>query len=149
MCIEERKWLRAKWCDKRRMRNSFIEKRKAFDKKVQPFLRQYWKRSQSELIDSRNTDTEEFWKKICRLGVSFERKQNIPMKIIKYDGFVLNTINDIKSKWKTHFCNLLNPNEAEIDNNLNKNDLSNIDTGVDGEITLLEVKQGIKRMEKR
>ena len=64
MCIEERKWLLTQGCDKKRMRNSFIEKRKAFAKKVQYFKRQNWKRSQSELIDSCNTDPEEFWKKI-------------------------------------------------------------------------------------
>ena len=86
------------------MRNSFIEKRKAFDKKVQYFKRQHWKISQSELIDSCNTDIEEFWNKIGRFGMGFERKQNIPMEMMKYDGSVSN---DIKSK--THFCNLLNP----------------------------------------
>ena len=71
------------------------------------------------------------------------------MEIIKDDGSVSNNINGIESKWKTHFCNLLHPNETEIENNLNYNDQSNMDTDMDGEITMLEVKQGLKRMKKR
>ena len=60
-------------------------------------------RSQFELTNSCNNDTEEFWKIIGRLGVGFERKQNIPMEIKKDDGCISNNINDIKLKRKTHF----------------------------------------------
>ena len=35
MCKEERKWLRVHWYDKKRQRKVFIEKRRAFDRKVQ------------------------------------------------------------------------------------------------------------------
>ena len=150
MCKEERKWLRAHGYDKKRQRKVFIEKRRAFDRKVQFFKGQQWKRSQFELIDSCNNDTEEFWKKIGRLGVGFERKQNIPMEIKKDNGSISNNINDIKLKWKTHFCDLLNPNENESDNSFinNDSDIQNADTGMDGEITMQEVRQGLKRMKK-
>ena len=63
---------------------------------MQFFKRQHWKGCQSDLIDSCNNDTAEIWKKLGRLGVGFERKQNIPMEIIKDDGSISNNINDIK-----------------------------------------------------
>ena len=69
------------------------------------------------------------------------------MEIKKDDGSISNNINDIKLKW---ICDLLNPNEDELDISFinNDSDIQNADTGMDGEITMQEVRQGLKRMKK-
>ena len=53
---------------------------------------------------------------------------------------VSNTCPTITLKWKTHFCDLLNPNEYEQNNDFVDN-INDIDTGMNGEITMLEVTQ--------
>ena len=65
------------------------------------FKRQQWKRCQLELIENCNNNKEGFWKKIGRLGVGFERKQNILLKFKKDGGSISNNIKDEKLKWKT------------------------------------------------
>ena len=115
MCIGEKKWLRAQWRDKKEHpRHVFPAKRELF---VQKAKRQYWRQLQNELIDSCENDDIDFWKKMGRLGIGFERKRNIPFEIVKEDGSLNNNLKDILDKWKKYFSDLLKQQDAEsVDN---------------------------------
>ena len=67
---------------------------------------------QNDLIESCENDNE-FWKKIGRLGIGFERRKPIPLEIIREDGSLSNDLEDIMHKWKTYFGDLLNQHDSE------------------------------------
>lgn len=146
MCIEERKWLKASGGDKKAQRPVFLAKRKLFDKHVQKYKREYWFKMQNELENQCENDNEEFWKNIGRLGIGFERRNNIPMEIVKDDGTVSTKVQEVLMKWKDYFQDLLNPqtdttlgtSETELDIGLNFNNA----------ITVEEVKRAVKKLKK-
>jgi hypothetical protein len=65
-----------------------VNKRKDFDKLVQKCKRQYWYRSQEELIRLSDTDSKQFWRKIGKIGIGNQRQSNIPNEITLDDGSI-------------------------------------------------------------
>ena len=61
-----------------------------------------------------DTDSKDFWKTICRVGVGEERKTSIPLKIIREDGSISKDITLVLNKWRDSFSKLLNPVNQNI-----------------------------------
>ena len=151
ICIEEKKWLRAQGRDKKEHRHVFQAKRKLFDRSVQKAKRQYWRQLQNELIDSCEDVDIDFWKKMGRLGIEFERKRNIPFKIVKKDGSLSNNLKDILDKWKKYFSDLLNQQDAEsVDNNEIRiqSNIADSENYINNCISLYEVRQAARKLKK-
>ena len=57
---------------------------------VQKAKRHHWRHLENNLIESCENDDTEFWKKIGRLGIGFERGKIIPFEIVRDDGSLSN-----------------------------------------------------------
>ena len=62
----------------------FLNKRKEFDRQARRAKRLYWYNVQSDLLDSVNSNQAEFWKSICKVGISINK--NIPMEVVLEDN---------------------------------------------------------------
>jgi len=93
---------------KKNLRHIFVDKRNNFDKNCQQTKRQYWYRSQDELLNIQNKDPREFWKNVGKIGVGSERQKSIPMEVILEDGSICTDTNIILNTWKTSYEHLLN-----------------------------------------
>ena len=137
VCKAERKWNRSHNQEKRKLRHIFVDKRTPFDKNCQQTKRQYWYRSQDELLNIQNKGPREFWKNISKIGVSNERQKSIPMEVVLEDGSICTDTDIILNTWTTAYENLLNCDDVV---NLNDNMSNNIlDVDLDSEISIDEV----------
>jgi hypothetical protein len=137
VCKAERKWNRSHKQEKKNLRHIFVDNRKHFDKNCQQTKRQYWYRSQDELLNIQNKDSREFWKNIGKIGVGSERQKSIPMGVVLKDGSICTDTDIILNTWKTAYENLLNCDDVV---NFNDNMSNNIlDVDLDSEISIDEV----------
>lgn len=118
-----------------------MNKRKDFDKLVQKCKRQYWYRSQEELIRLSDTDSKQFWRKIGKIGIGNERQLNIPNEVTLDDGSITDNSDIVLNKWKNCFQTLLNLN---VDSNSDRIENYSIKENIvcnelDDEITINEV----------
>ena len=75
----------------------------------------FWRVQQNEIEALVDTDSNDFWKTIGRVGVE-ERKKSIPLEIITEDGSVSKDITLVLNKSIGSFSKLLNP----VDKNVNE-----------------------------
>ena len=103
MCMRRKNGLEHREEENGSIGKFFLAKRKVFDKMVQKAKRHHWRHLQNDLIESCENDDTEFWKKIGRLGIGFERRKVIPFEIARDDGSLSNSLDDILCKWKKSF----------------------------------------------
>ena len=70
------------------------------------------------------------------------------MEIKKDGGTISSDIKEVKLKWKDHFCNLLNQNDNDQPTYRNAGETDPNLTGMADGISILEVRQGLKKMKK-
>ena len=76
MCDYEKQWRKCKaLAEKSRFKCLFLDKRKHFDIQVRRAKRLYWYKVQSDLLDNANTNQSEFWKSICKVGISTNKQK--------------------------------------------------------------------------
>ena len=142
VCIAEKDYVSSKnGILKTQLRITFVNKRKDFDKLVQKCKRQYWYRSQEELIRLSDTDSKQFWRKIGKIGIGNQRQSNIPNEITLDDGSITDNSDTVLNKWKNCFQTLLNLN---VDSNSDRIENYSIKENIvcnelDDEITINEV----------
>ena len=113
MCDSEKAWLKCKNRQKQQLKHIFVQKRKLFDKLVQRRKRTYWFEMQNEILYNASNNQNEFWKSIGRVGIRDNRRNEIPMEIVDQNGSVITDSNTVFDKWRSDFCDLLNPNDDE------------------------------------
>jgi ABC-type uncharacterized transport system ATPase component len=77
---------------------------------VQKCKRQYWYRSQEELIRLSDIDSKQFWRKIGKNGIGNQRQLNIPNEVTLDDGSITDNSDTVLNKWKNCCQALLNLN---------------------------------------
>ena len=87
---------------------------------VQKRKRQYWRETQVQLLDScNNSNPNEFWKTIGKIGMGLERTKQIPMEVLQSDGTPSSSLDNIIEKWQNTFeqlyqaCPQNSSNESE------------------------------------
>ena len=111
LCENEKAWSLAKGTAKARLKMIRNASQKDFDREVQKCKRRYWCREQEHLRDIHSNNPKQFWNFVGNLGVGQERKKGIPMEVLLRDGSISRKKEDILSKWKEDFSNLLNPED--------------------------------------
>ena len=108
---------------------------------MQKCKRQYWYRSQEELIRLSDTDSKQFWRKIGKIGIGNQRQSNIPNEVTLDDGSIIDNSDIVLTKWKTCLQTLLNLNvDSNSDRIKNYSIKENIVCNeLDDEITINEV----------
>ena len=118
---------------------------------VQKAKRHHWRHLQNDLIESCENDDTDFWKKIGRLGIGFERRKVIPFEIVRDDESLSNSLDDVLCKWKNHFRELLNQQDSDsLDNHENRNQNNDTDNEnvMNSAISLNEIRQAAKKLRK-
>ena len=164
VCLKERTWLRSRGSqsEKRRLRDSFNQERKNFDKLNRHAKRKYQISEQERLKELYcDNDTRNFWKYIRRIGLHKDRKPKIPMEVVNTNGHVSTNTTDVLLRWKTDYENLFsdmpNSNFDEdhlryVKNSLDRNSIPRINIDVsslNAEITKAEVQQSVFRVRLR
>ena len=99
MCEAEKLWLRSQCqSDRSKYKSNYINIRKNFDKEVQKAKRLHWHSLQKDLLDECNVDQTKFWKSFGKIGISYAKKNLIPMEIILDDGSISLNVNDVLHK---------------------------------------------------
>ena len=150
MCVEAKKWLRSSGSERKKSnRISFIQKRKSFDREIKRAKRRHWFSLQEDLSEHCDKDSEEFWRKISRLGVGNERISKIPMEVTLQNGTISNRVEDVLHKWRDCFHELLSlssNNDTQYEKIIPDDEDSN--QNLNERISLLEVKRAIRRLKK-
>ncbi|KAL5018675.1 hypothetical protein ScPMuIL_004397 [Solemya velum] len=115
MCKAENKFVNNESITRSVRRSIFIQKRKVFDRAVQKHKRDYWYQKQISFEQIRTNNPREFWKEFGKTGVGNERKNYIPWETVLNDGSISSNYTEVLNKWKSDFCDLLNP---VIDSNI-------------------------------
>ena len=89
-----------------RLKHIFVQKREQFDRTLQQAKRRYWIKLQDSLLCAYKHDSRNFWQRIVKMGISIQRKQNIPMGIVNTDGSVSNNHKDVLDRWRTDYADL-------------------------------------------
>ncbi len=92
----------------------FRQKRRAFEKKLRSEKRSYLRRQVYDLEKANTSNPSEFWRTIENLGP--KKKRKIPTEVLLEDGSVSDIFDDVLSKWRRDFQELLTPpipNSAE------------------------------------
>jgi len=110
----EREYLKCKRKDRqfKQLREVFISTRNRFDKLLKNKARQYNYRKITTIENSANTDHNEFWKNIKKLGP--HKTHSIPLKV-NVGGQETTELREVKSKWLNDFSQLLNPDDNSDD----------------------------------
>ena len=87
----------------------FQERSKVFDQTIQREKMKFWRESQAELERLTREDSREFWKRIGHTGVGEENKKIIPMEIYNDKWEIIRDKQQILTKWRNDFKELLNP----------------------------------------
>lgn len=85
---------------KRKAREEFLLQKKSFNAEVQRAKRVYWKKRQADIEEWDSTDKKLFWKEIGKIGISQERRKEIPMEVKLPDGEISRNIDDVLNVWK-------------------------------------------------
>ena len=111
MCARKKEMLKCK--SKKRNKAGFLAYRKMFNAEVQRAKRAFWKKKQTDIEELESTDSKMFWKEIGKIGISQDRRKEIPMEVKLPNGDISTNVSDILNVWKTGFEQLLNGSNAE------------------------------------
>ena len=117
VCEAEKLWLSCNGARKRHLKEMYCAHRKVFNRILRKSKRRFQLNEQNKLHDYLNDyeNPREFWKAIGKIGLSNERKQNIPFEVITNDGTVSNDKADVLEKWQTDYERLFNLNAGNFD----------------------------------
>ena len=147
VCYAEKNMIKAKGVTRKHSRQVFKDKHKIFDREVQRSKRNYVKEQQREIENLTNSNQQEFWKKIGKVGIGQERQKLIPMEVLLEDGSLSKSADVLMNKWKTGFYELLDPNITANENDevfVRDNSDLNFDQDVNSALTRDEVVKAIK-----
>ena len=82
------------------LKQTFVNKRKLFDKNVQSCKRAQWLNVQKELLSLAETNSKYFWKSMGRSGVRDNRNNDVPLKVIDSNGVLTRDKNIVFENWK-------------------------------------------------
>ena len=109
MCQAEKKWLKCKSrTDKILCKAEYVKLRKLFDQNVQRSKRKYWFSLQNDLLHECDTNPNEFWKSMGKIGVGYSDKKTIPEEVVLLNGDSSAEISEVLKKWKNDFSSLFN-----------------------------------------
>ena len=164
VCEKEKLWLKCKTNNVRKqLKAQYCAERRSFDKLNRRFKRKQQRSKQENLQNLLENDTSrDFWKEIGKLSLANDRKMRIPMEVVDGDGRSIYNTDEILSRWKTDYSELLNPENGQsfdnehyenIQQQLQGNDvLSNSDLNVESlnsDITYQEVYESVYRAKLR
>ena len=116
VCSAEKDIVKSDGVARKHFRQIFKNKRTIFDREVQRCKKKYVTDQQKEIENLVYKDQQNVYKKIGKIGIGQERLKKMQTEILLEDGLVTNDTDAVKDKWKTNFCNLLNPNKTPNDN---------------------------------
>ena len=119
VCEKEKLWLKCKTNNVRKqLKAQYCAERRSFDKLNRRFKRKQQRSKQENLQNLLENDTSrDFWKEIGKLSLANDRKMRIPMEVVDGDGRSIYNTDEILSRWKTDYSELLNPeNDQNFDN---------------------------------
>ncbi len=149
MCRAEKVWLKSKGkADSRANKDTFVSRRRQFDREVQTTKRKYIQQTLANLEKLCNSKDNNFWKEIGRVGVGAERRKQIPMIVKSEDGTVRRGKDEVLSAWKEHFTTLLNDDTTVEDGNGDENLSSNTVPLFNSDISLFEINKAIDNSHK-
>ena len=103
----EKEWLKCK-LQVEDLFLSLFSIRKEFDRLVQRAKRVDWFNIQSELLSGAESNNDEFWKSVGRVGVAHSRDKRIPMEVVLDGERVESNLESVLHQWKTDFSSLFN-----------------------------------------
>lgn len=111
----ENTWLKSKSTkqEKRILKEKFCVERKVFDRLNRKYKPQFQLEKQRNLSNLCNSNRNDFWKEIGKLGVGNDRKLPIPMEIKSEDGSVNTNVNDVLNRWEFEYRNLFSVNDSD------------------------------------
>ena len=164
VCVKEKLWLKCKTNNARKqLKAQYCAERRTFDKLNRRFKRKQQRLKQENLQNLLETDgSRDFWKEIGKLSLANDRKMRIPMEIVDQDGKSSYNTDEILSRWKMDYSDLLNSeNDNNFDNvhyenvqqqlrgnNVPKNNILNVDS-LNQDITYQEVYEAVYRAKLR
>ena len=105
VCDAETVWLQNKnTATKRRLRASYCQERRTFDRLNRKYRRAFQQSQQEELLKmSESRDSREFWREIGRVGIANTRRQRIPCEVVDDDGNVSSDPEIVLNRWRSDY----------------------------------------------
>ena len=101
--------------EKRKLRDSFNQQRKIFDKLNRSAK---WKNQMAERDRLNHPfsdhDTRNFCRYIGKIGLQNNRKSRIPMEVVDDDGNITTNIDDVLLRWKNDYENFFRDNNDNV-----------------------------------
>ncbi|CAG2223364.1 unnamed protein product [Mytilus edulis] len=141
---------------KRKLKQEYCAARNDFDKHLRKAKRTYQNKLQMDLMtELEKPNSRDFWKQIGKIGISNDRRDQIPWEVIDDNGEVTTDKERVLQKWKTDYQTLFNDqtdsmlyDECHLDR-IKKGEISSdpehVDTSCLNEpITRCEVEKAVK-----
>ncbi|CAC5400383.1 CYP49A [Mytilus coruscus] len=146
---------------KRKLKQEYCIARNDFDKHLRKAKRTYQNTLQMDLLtELEKPNSRDFWKQIGKIGISNDRRDQIPWEVIDDTGEVITDKECVLQKWKTDYQTLFNDqtdsmlyDECHLDR-IKKGEISSdpelVDTSCLNEpITRCEVEKAVSRLKLR
>ncbi|VDI24173.1 Hypothetical predicted protein [Mytilus galloprovincialis] len=146
---------------KRKLKQEYCVARNDFDKHLRKAKRTYQNKLQMDLLtELEKPNSRDFWKQIGKIGISNDRRDQIPWEVIDDNGEVTTDKECVLQKWKTDYQTLFNDqtdsmlyDECHLDR-IKKGEISSdpelVDTSCLNEpITRCEVEKAVSRLKLR
>ena len=125
------------------------ERTKNFQSGVSKVKRKYQKNSQFEIQNLDLKNRKDFWKRIGKIGVGKERRNQIPMEVILTSGDISSDTKVVLETWRKHFQDLLNPQTEDSEPQIETSEETYTDTDLNNPITTAEIKAALRRLNDR
>ncbi|CAG2244978.1 unnamed protein product [Mytilus edulis] len=94
---------------KRKLKQEYCVARNDFDKHLRKAKRTYQNKLQMDLLtELEKPNSRDFWKQIGKIGISNDRRDQIPWEVIDDNGEVTTDKECVLQKWKTDYQTLFN-----------------------------------------
>ncbi|CAG2244959.1 unnamed protein product [Mytilus edulis] len=94
---------------KRKLKQEYCAARNDFDKHLRKAKRTYQNKLQMDLMtELEKPNSRDFWKQIGKIGISNDRRDQIPWEVIDDNGEVTTDKERVLQKWKTDYQTLFN-----------------------------------------
>ncbi|CAG2187983.1 SLC13A2_3_5 [Mytilus edulis] len=100
---------------KRKLKQEYCAARNDFDKHLRKAKRTYQNKLQMDLMtELEKPNSRDFWKQIGKIGISNDRRDQIPWEVIDDNGEVTTDKERVLQKWKTDYQTLFNDQTDSI-----------------------------------
>ncbi|MES9880125.1 MAG: reverse transcriptase family protein [Sedimenticola sp.] len=145
VCCKEKKWINTcNRSDKIAAKAEYVHFRKSFSRNVQRAKRLHWYSVQAGLLEGAESNTNEFWRQIGKVGIANLKKKAIPMEVVTDDGDVVVNQSEVLNRWKHDFCKLYKSGGNADDNSLtNENGCDTAELCFNDNISISEVRKSV------